>query len=154
MFYYEGEHLTMKMADYQAFDDECAEHTCWEPVQLCDMTLSVTVEEALAILSYTLNANDVAICLSGDSYVDYVSERSNDRRTEVMLPARKVEAFVEQHPHLRGILMSEFYQHEYHRVDKTFPYQSLSLGELGIPVWDILHVLADGRDYYFEMSKV
>jgi hypothetical protein len=71
-----------------------------------------------------------------------------------MLPARKVEAFVEQHPHLRGILMSEFYQHEYHRVDKTFPYQSLSLGELGIPVWDILHVLADGRDYYFEMSKV
>ncbi len=50
--------------------------------------------------------------------------------------------------------MSEFYQHEYHRVDKTFPYQSLSLGELGIPVWDILHVLADGRDYYFEMSKV
>lgn len=154
MFYYEGEHLTMKMADYQAFDDECAEHTCWEPVQLCDLTLSATVEEALAILSYTLNANDVAICLSGDSYVDYVSERSNDRRTEVMLPARKVEAFVEQHPHLSGILMSELYQHEYRCVDKRFPYQSLSLGELGIPVWDILHVLADGRDYYFEMSKV
>jgi adenylyltransferase/sulfurtransferase len=95
MFYYEGEHLTVKTADFQAYDDDCAEHECWEPIDTCTLTLSTTVENALDILSQQLNAKDVAICLSGDSFVDYVSERANDSRTEVMLPARKVEAFLE-----------------------------------------------------------
>jgi adenylyltransferase/sulfurtransferase len=154
MFYYEGEHLTVKMADFQAYDEDCAEHECWEPIDTCTLTLSTTVENALDILSQQLNAKDVAICLSGDSFVDYVSERANDSRTEVMLPARKVEAFLEQHPHLSGVLLSGLYQHEYRRVDKQFPYLTLSLGELGIPAWDVLHVVADGRDFYLEMSEV
>jgi hypothetical protein len=43
------------------------------------------------------------------------------------------------------------YQHEYREIDESFPYQTCTLSQLGVPAHDVLHVLADGQDYYLEM---
>ena len=84
--------------------------------------------------------------------MDYVSERSNDQRTSVMCPGRAVEEAVERDEHLKGILLSGLYQHEYRMIDHTFPYPELTLRQLGIPASEVLHVMADGQDYYLEID--
>ena len=69
-----------------------------------------------------------------------------------MLPGRCVAARVEQDPHLRGIPFSGLYQQEYRLIDASFPYQSLTLGQLGIPERDVLYVSEPGGEHYLEMT--
>ena len=153
MFYYDGQHLTTKLLDFQAYDDDCAVHECWTPVRPLGLSRQSSVSDALRLLSQTLDAQSVTIYLENDCFVDYVTERANDRRTEVMRPGHAVEAFVETDSALRSIPFSGLYQHEYREIGADFPYGELTLAQLGIPSLDVLHVGVDGQDYYFEMSE-
>lgn len=153
MFYYDGQHLTTKLLDFQAYDDDCAVHECWTPVRPLGLSRQSSVSDALRLLSQTLDAQSVTIYLENDCFVDYVTERANDRRTEVMRPGHAVEAFVEMDSALRSIPFSGLYQHEYREIGADFPYGELTLAQLGIPSLDVLHVGGDGQDYYFEMSE-
>jgi adenylyltransferase/sulfurtransferase len=85
--------------------------------------------------------------------VDYVARRDNDERTTVMCPGRAVEEVTAQDKTLQGIPLSGFYQHEYRHIDRSFPYKELTLSELGLPPYDVLHVSTGIDDYYFEMEE-
>ena len=69
-----------------------------------------------------------------------------------MCPGRAVESAIERDEHLRGVLLSGLYQHEYRKIDEAFPYQEMTLEQLGIPERDVLHVSADEREYYLEID--
>ena len=153
MFYYDGQHLTTKFLDFQAYDDDCAVHDCWAPVRTSEVSRQSSVSEALRLLTQTLGAQSVTICLENDCFVDYVTERANDCRTDVMRPGHAVEAFVEAAPVLCGIPFSGLYQHEYREIGADFPYGELTLAQLGIPCFDVLHVVADGQDAYIELKN-
>ena len=152
MFYYEGQHLTTKLLDFQAYDDDCAVHDRWTPVRQSELTADTTVADALMMICRLLVVQQVLICLENDCFVDYVEERKTDRRTMVMCPSRAVESFVEKDEMLKGIPNSGLYQHEFREIGNQFPYQELTLAQLGIPTNDVLHVIADDKDYYVEID--
>ena len=152
MLYYDGEHATVRIADYQAYDDDCPEHEEWGPVSRTAVTRQNTVREALLQWERDFGAESVTLCLSNDCFVDYVSCRDNDERVSVMLPGRAVEAFVEHSEALKGQSLGALYQHEYRHVDSGFPYQYLTLAHLGIPQEDIVRVNVDGNDCYLEIG--
>ena len=153
MLYYDGEHTTVRIASYQAYDDECPEHETWTPVHQTEVSRDMTVSEALERLSEELKvkSEELALCLTNDCFVDYVSRRDNDERIPMMVPGRMVADKVALEKTLDGQPLSALYQHEYHRVDANFPYPSLTLAQLGIPQHDIVRVTADGEDTYFEL---
>ena len=153
MLYYDGEHTTVRIADYQAYDDECPEHELWAPVcqtAVCDAT---PVGEALRCWTQELNAREVTLCLSNDCFVDYVSRRDNDERVTMMVPGRSVADKVAGEKSLDGQPLSALYQHEYRHIDTGFPYPSLTLAQLGIPQHDIVQVTADDESFYFEIRR-
>lgn len=152
MFYYDGQHLTTKLLDFQAYDDDCAVHDRWMPVRESEINTDTTVADALMMICRLLVVQQVLICLENDCFVDYVEERKNDRRTMVMCPGRAVENYIEQDEVLSSIPNSGFYQHEIREIDEQFPYQKLTLAQLGIPHNDVLHVVADSKDYYIEID--
>jgi len=127
-------------------------HDMWRPIKPSALTVGKTVAETLAEIRRVFDAQQAAVCLENDCFVDYIVERSNDRRTQVMRPGHAVEQFVECDKVLRGIPLSCMYQHEFREIDKHFPYPSCTLSQLGIPARDVLHVVADGKDYYLEMT--
>lgn len=145
MFYYDGECLTTRLVDFQAYDDDCAVHECWTPVAASTLTARSTVREALDQTSGTIQ-------LVNDCFVDYVVKQSDDSRVEVMLPGRRVAGFVERHPQLTGVPFSALYQHEWREIDGLFPYQDLTLREIGIPEHDVLRVTTSEKEYYYELS--
>jgi adenylyltransferase/sulfurtransferase len=151
MFYYDGQHLTTKVLDFQAYDDNCVMHDQWMPIRSSELSGGQTVAETLSAIRQQFDAQQASVCLENDCFVDYVVERSNDRKTQVMCPGRAVEQFVERDQVLCGIPLSGMYQHEYREIDESFPYQTCTLSQLGVPAHDVLHVLADGQDYYLEM---
>ena len=153
MLYYDGEHTTVRIADYQAYDDECPEHELWAPVRqtaVCDAT---PVGEALRCWTQELNAREVTLCLSNDCFVDYVSRRDNDERVTMMVPGRSVADKVADERSLDGQPLSALYQHEYRHIYTGFPYPSLTLAQLGIPQHDIVQVTADDESFYLEIRR-
>lgn len=153
MLYYDGEHTTFRIADYQAYDDECPEHEMWAPVRQTRVSDATTVGEALQCWTEELNVQEVTLCLANDCFVDYVSRRDNDERVSMMLPGRMVADRVASEKVLDGQPLSALYQHEYHHIDAGFPYPSLTLEQLGIPQHDIVHVTAEGEDVYLEVRS-
>ena len=113
MFYYDGQHLTTRIVDFKAYDDDCPVHEQWLPVRPTHLVDKMTIAETLADIRQSLGVGQVCVCLENDCFVDFVTERSNDRRTDVMCPGRTVEQRVAQHAVLRGIPNSGLYQHEY-----------------------------------------
>ena len=152
MFYYEGARLSTRLLDFRAYDPDCPVHGRWEPVRKTAVSDSMPVGQALVMLADELQDPRVTLHLMGDCFVDYVLRRDNDVRREVMLPGRKVEAWVEHDDELGGLPFSALYQHEFREIDTDFPYKSLTLGQLGVPSRDVLPVSAPTGDYYMEMA--
>ena len=153
MLYYEGEHMTVRTADYEAYDDDCPEHELWTPVRSTEASRTMTVGEALELWHQELGTSDVTLCLTNDCFVDYVSRRDNDERSYVMKPGRMVEGHLEQDRLLRGLQANALYQHEYRHIDKDFPYPELTLAQLGIPNEDIVRVRSGGEESYLELKN-
>lgn len=153
MFYYEGQHLTSRIVEFQAYDDDCPCHEDWSPVVASSLNASTTVGEALLQLSEMLKEASPTICLQDHSFVDYVVNRANDERTRVMLPDYSVADYVARHGDLCKLPFSQIYQHELHTVGMQFPYQELTLAQLGIPTNDVLHVMAGDKESYIEMKE-
>ena len=152
MFYYEGQHLTSKLLEFRAYDDDCAVHDRWEPVRNTTLSRQTSVADALQKLQTDLHAPKVSISLTDDSFVDYIVRRDNNNHREVMKPGRAVAAFIEQDKELCGVPFSGLYQHEWKEIDLTFPYQYLTLASLGIPAQAVLQVHTEARDYYMEID--
>lgn len=152
MFCYEGQHLTTRTVNFKAYDDDCSVHQHWGPVVMSDITTGLSVQACLQYLRSLLDVSRLQICLN-DSFVDYVESRVDNRQVSVMKPGRAVSDFIEQDTPLKGYMQSSLYQHEYRMIDEHFPYQELTLAQLGIPVWDILHIETSIGDFFVEMRQ-
>lgn len=143
MFYYEGQHLSTRLVTFQAYDDDCAEHECWQPVCHLAFTPATTVAEMLSlpIESFTLR----------EPFVDYLTRLDTDQCYDTMLPAHRVEEFVTRHPELSGLLFAQLRQHEWQVIDARFPFPQLTLEQLGVPADDILMATQrDGTTLYIQ----
>lgn len=145
MFCYDGDTLTVMTPILEAWDDECPLHGEWnadegEWLKVDTVMLDTPISGIFdgPLLRYT-KAAKLRIILN-EPFVDYIVSRRTNERYEVMLPAHRVEDFFTSNPRLRGQLMSDFYQHEYREIDCRFPYPSLTIRELGIPLWEELRV--------------
>jgi adenylyltransferase/sulfurtransferase len=153
MFYYDGQHLTTKLVDFQAYDDDCAVHDQWQPIRPSSITSDMTISEVLVTIEKELKVKDACICLENDCFVDYVVDRLTDHRVFVMSPGHLVEKCIDDNLLLAGVPYGSLYQHEFREIDSNFPYMDSTLSQLGIPAWDVLHIVAEGSEYYMEMKE-
>lgn len=154
MFCYEGQHLSTRTVAFKAYDDDCAVHEQWTPVARTPLTPANTVAETLAWLNREMNMEQPSIMLCDDCFVDYVALRSDNTETSVMCPGRSVADAVARHEQLRHVPLSGIYQHEYREISRLFPYQQLTLAQLGIPGRAVLSVSSAGGEHYIELSGV
>lgn len=152
MFCYEGQHLSTKTVDFKAYDDDCPVHDLWQPIVQTEITVESTVADVLQQLHKLLDDDHLQICLN-DCFVDWVESRADGQQIQVMKPGRDVAEQIERHPGLKGALQGALYQHEYRVLDDSFPYQELTLAQVGIPVWDILQIITARGNVYVEMKK-
>lgn len=142
MFYYEGQHLTTKLVNFRAYDDDCPVHEQWTPVTESELTNRMTVRETLDILRKMLQTNDIRISLVNDCFVDKLIRKEDNSEIEVMAPKHLI----------KGERIEDYYVNEYHEIDGRFPYPHLTLAQLGIPPQDILLVHTETEDYYIELN--
>lgn len=152
MFYYEGQHLTSRLIEHRGWDEDCPVHERWEPVVLCELSHRCRVRELMEWLCREFQTDAVEIVLRNHTWVDTMECRNDGKQIPVMLPEPEIEGFIERHPELRCLPTSAFYLHEYRCIDQDFPYPDLTLVEIGIPDWDVLHVRTTLNAYYVELA--
>ena len=145
MFHYDGEVPSCGYASFSAYDEDCPEHDGWNGVE----TTSLDSHCSVASLLDTLPSGS-ALLLRDDCFVDYIEDRRSGQKTEVMLPGRRVKAFIGSNSLLNG----SYYQNEYRVIDRDFPYPHLTLEGLGIPDGDVIHLETAGNDQYLELAGI
>ena len=152
MLYYEGQHLAARIANFAGYDDDCPVHERWEPVEKADLTTDRPIGEALDSLAGKLGCRDPEIVLRDHCFVDYLTIRKDERRVAALLPDYAIARFLEEEPSLRHLPFHALYQHEIKTVGRDFPYPELTLAQVGIPPWSVLHVRTEDGSRYVELA--
>lgn len=152
MFYYDGQHLTTKLVDFKAYDDDCPVHEHWEPIIASPLGNQNTVAEVLDYLNSQFSTPDSQLILN-DCFVDYIEDRQTGQQMPMMCAGHLVADGIAQDEHLGRKRDTDYYQHEIWSIGKQFTWPQLTLKQLGIPDWDLLHIRAEHGDYYVELTE-
>lgn len=153
MLHYEGMHNQVEVYDLAAFDDDCPSHELWDRiVKIEGLGADTRIDDALQMIHDKLNASEIQINLRNDKFVDYIVSRTDNRKFETMLPESKVGDFIDSNYELYTTSRAELFQNEYENIDSSFPYQELTLRQIGIPYFDIVQVSTENGCVYVELS--
>ena len=152
-FKYEGSHMTSRIYKSAIWADDCLAHEDWEPVvPIASLRADMSVGEALQVLRDNLGAEEVEINLRNTKFVDKLVTKGDNTAYPAMCPEYRVADYIDSIPELYTRLQSDINQSAYENIDAEFPYQDLTLEQIGIPRWDVLQVVSENGGYYVEMA--
>lgn len=153
-FHYEGMHNNIKLYKSSNYNTDCPSHEYWKPVfKIPQLSADMTIQSCLALLKDLLNVQSVEINLRNDRFVDKIATRNDNQCYQPMLPESKIPDYIDSNPDLYCRLRMDLNQNTFENIDEEFPYQQLSLKEIGIPYYDILQITTENGYYYIELSK-
>ena len=88
-----------------------------------------------------------------NKFVDKVYSDRPEKEFTVMVPESKLEEVKRHNAELRKLgYTTVLRQNFYEIIDEDFPYQDLTLQEVGIPLYDVLQVSTESGRLYVELS--
>jgi molybdopterin/thiamine biosynthesis adenylyltransferase len=151
-FNYDGQHLAARFIKSEIFDDTCVAHEFWNPVKINELSADTLISETLKIIKSTFNVENVTINLRNDRFVDKVATRKDNKSFYPMLPESLIPDFIDKTPELFNNFQRDILQNEYQNINDKFPYQNLTLKEIGIPKYDIIQVTTENGYLYIELT--
>ena len=150
---YNGNIPRFRIIQTESWNRNCPSHEFWEPVvKIIDLSADDTIEKALTILGQTLGCTDVEINLRNDQFVDFLVVRGSEHKYSPMLPKSRIPDYIDSIDNLRNRSWENINQHVIENIGRDFPYQQLTLHEVGIPYLDILQVSTEKGYAYVELS--
>lgn len=155
ILYYQGMTNSMNIYRSASWKKNCPAHERWDDViEGTGMSSDMTVGEALARLRDLLGSDFVEINLRNNKFVDYIVADDSDKEFRVMLPDSEIENHIRRSPELRKMsYRTKFLKSFFENIDSEFPYQNLTLKEIGVPYFDIIQVTSDRELHYVELAE-
>ncbi|MEZ5198055.1 MAG: ThiF family adenylyltransferase [Bacteroidales bacterium] len=152
IFKYDGMFLTAKSYKMAYYEEDCMSHDFWEPViEARDLSATMKVKDVLDGLEILLNTKDITISMMNNKFVYQLMVESTEEEFDVLLPESKVSEFIENN-NIKENVLDRVFQKFYENIDRDFPYQELTLVEVGFPLFDILPVLTPEGLQYVELT--
>lgn len=154
MLRYEGMTNTMNIYKISSWKNTCAAHEQWTDVIAAEeLSASQTVEHVLAALKKILNVENVEINMCNNKFIDVIATDYPQKEFEVMLPESKLDNYIKKDKELRQLsYRTLIHKHFYENIDNSFPYQSMTLQQIGIPAYDVLQVSTEKGVFFVELS--
>lgn len=153
IFHYDG--LAMKAAVYEmkSYFDDCPSHEKWEDIIHADnLSAKNTLKDAFIVLHELLKSNTMEINLVNDKFVDKIVDRDNGKVFRPMLPESRIPDYIDSVDELRLRPYGSLYQNCFENIDGSFPYQGMTLREIGIPLYDVIQVSTEKGQFYVELG--
>ena len=151
---YEGMTNSMGIYRYATWKKNCPAHERWDSVtEGKDLSATMTVSEALAALKRLFGVKHAVINMRNNKFVDKLIDRKTEQEFKVMVPESQLDSYINHDPELRKLgYRTVFYKSFFEDIDDGFPYQELSLQQVGIPLFDVLQVSTRRSLHYVELT--
>ncbi|MBQ3630896.1 MAG: ThiF family adenylyltransferase [Prevotella sp.] len=154
MMRYEGMTCTTNIYRIASWKNNCPAHEQWNNIIECtDLSAHQTVGEVLAKLKELLKAETVEINMLNNKFIDVIATDRPQKEFEVMIPESKLDAYIKGNKELRQLsYRTLIHKHFFENIDDRFPYQQLTLQQIGIPPFDVIQVSTDKGVSYVELT--
>jgi len=154
MLLYEGLTINTNIYGITSWKPDCPSHDKWEPITEC-ATLSAqqTVGAVLKQLKALLGVKQVEINMYNNKFVDKIISINPEKVFVIQKPESKFEEIIKTNPEIKRLRhFTTFHNVFYENIDESFPYQDLTLVQIGIPPYDVLRVTTEKGQYHVELS--
>lgn len=154
MLRYEGMTNSTNIYKFASWKKNCTAHERWEPVmEDHDLSATLPVKDVLTILKEHLGVKNVEINMRNNKFVDKIVSDKPEKEFKVMLPDSKLDDYISNDAELKKLsYRTLFHKSFYENIDAEFPYQDLSLQQIGIPPFDVIQVSTEKGLSYIELS--
>ena len=154
MLRYEGMTLTTNIYRFASWKNTCPAHEQWDDVTPCEgLSADLTVADALALLHKTLGTETVEINMLNNKFIDCIISDQPEKEFRVMIPESKLDDHIKHDAELRKLsYRTLFHKNFFENIDESFPYQELTLRQIGIPAFDIVQVSTEKGISYVELT--
>ncbi len=154
MWRYEGLTNTTNTYKFASWKKNCPAHEQWSPTLTGgNMTADMTVREALEELKRICNVEAVEINLMNNKFIEAIVSDSPEREFKVMIPESKLDDMISSDTEMRKLSYKTlFHKRFYENIDSYFPFQELTLKQIGIPYFDVLKVTTEKGELYVELG--
>ena len=154
MLRYEGMTLTTNIYRFASWKNTCPAHEQWDDVTACEgLSADLTVADALALLHKTLGTETVEINMLNNKFIDCIISDQPEKEFRVMIPESKLDDHIKHDAELRQLsYRTLFHKNFFENIDESFPYQELTLRQIGIPAFDVVQVSTEKGVFYVELT--
>ena len=154
MLRYEGLTNMMNIYRVASWKNTCPAHEQWNDIKPCqELTASMTVAAALKTIKKLLGVKSVEINMRNNKFIDKIISDRPEKEFNVMIPESKLDDVFKADKEMRQLsYRTLFHKNFYENIDKSFPYQELTLQQIGIPPFDVLQVSTEKGGYFVELT--
>lgn len=155
MLRYEGLTNSVNTYKYASWKSTCLAHERWDNIIKVDsLSAENSVSEVLSILKEVLNVNAVEINMRNNKFIDKIISDKPEKEFLVQLPESKLDNYITNNEELRKLSYKTlFHKCFIENIDEYFPYQEMSLKEIGIPLFDVIQVSTEKGLFFVELTK-
>lgn len=155
MLRYEGLTNSVNTYKYASWKSTCPAHERWDNIIKVDsLSAENSVSEVLSILKEVLNVNAVEINMRNNKFIDKIISDKPEKEFLVQLPESKLDNYITNNEELRKLSYKTlFHKCFIENIDEYFPYQEMSLKEIGIPLYDVIQVSTEKGQFFVELTK-
>ena len=154
MLRYEGMTNQMNIYRFASWKKNCPAHERWDDIVKGEgLSASLTVKEALGKLKKLLGAKALEINMRNNKFIDKIISDKPEKEFNIMIPESKLDDYINGNPELKKLSYHTlFHKSFFENIDKDFPYQELTLQQIGIPAFDVIQVSTDKGLFFVELS--
>lgn len=154
MLHYDGMINSMRIFKYNSWKRSCTAHEYWENIISCpNLSAKMTVKDTLSELKSLLETDAVEINFRNNKFVDKIVADRTEQEFDVMMPDSQVERYINKSSELRNLSYRNLFLKSFFvNIDSEFPYQQLTLEQIGIPPFDVIQVTTPNGLSYIELT--
>lgn len=154
MLRYEGMTCSTSIYRFASWKNTCPAHEQWDDVNECpELSAQMTVGSVLQLLRQKFDCDFVEINMRNNKFIDVVVSDRPEREFRVMTPESQLDACIKADKDLRQLsYRTLIHKHFFENIDDRFPYQELTLQQIGIPPFDVIEVSTDKGVFHLELT--
>jgi adenylyltransferase/sulfurtransferase len=153
MFHYDGMTNSTKVFKFASWKNNCTAHELWDNImEGTKLSATQSVKDVLASLKSLLNVDNVEINMCNNKFIDKIVSDKPEKEFKIMIPESQLDHFINKNAEIRKLShRTLFHKSFYENIDADFPYQDLTLQQIGIPPYDVIQVSTEKGIFHVEL---
>lgn len=154
MLRYEGMTNRTSIYNFASWKKNCPAHEQWHDIVNGEgLSARLTIKQTLEELKSLLDVNALEINMRNNKFVDKIISDKPEKEFQVMIPESQLDKYISQDKELTKLsYRTLFHKSFFENIDQDFPYQDLTLQQIGIPLFDVMQVSTDKGQFFVELS--